>query len=128
MAGNFDAALLSWGDQPDPALRTPIWSPGYPLYINHLSTMSSKTQQPLFDNMTWWEKIVYNDFAQGQAQMTLAERVKYYDQWEEIYATEIPYIFVAVPNTLIAVQNNIGNFFIAQNGQLAFTTYTTFLK
>jgi len=128
MAGNFDAALLSWGDQPDPALRTPIWSPGYPLYINHLSTMNSKTQQPLFDNMTWWEKIVYNDFAQGQAQMTLAERVKYYDQWEEIYATEIPYIFVAVPNTLIAVQNNIGNFFIAQNGQLAFTTYTTFLK
>ena len=128
LAGNFEAALLSWGDQPDPALRTAIWSPGYPLYINHLSTLSKKQQKPLFNNMTWWEKIVYNDFAQGKTQMSLAERIKYYNQWEEIYATEIPYLFVAVPNTLIAVQNNIGNFFVSPNDRIVFTTYTTFMK
>ena len=128
LAGNFQAALLAFGDQPDPQLRKAIWQPGNPLYYCHLSTMDKKTHEPIFENMKWWEKVVWNDFEKGQASMDQALRKQYYDEWQEVYETMLPFIYICKGNNLMVVRKNVGNFFENKQGIIVHSVLTAFFK
>jgi peptide/nickel transport system substrate-binding protein len=128
LAGNFEAALLAFGDQPDPQLRKAIWQPGNPLYYNHLSTMDKKTHAPIFKNMEWWEKAIWNDFEKGQANMDQAVRKEYYDEWQEAYETMLPFIYICKGNSLMVVSKKVGNFFKNDKGIIVGSELTAFLK
>ncbi len=128
LAGDFQAALLAFGDQPDPQLRKAIWQPGNPLYYCHLSTMNKKTHEPVFSNMYWWEKVVWNDFEAAQGTMDQALRKKYYDEWQEVYETMLPFIYICKGNHLIAVKNNIGNFFKNKDNIIVGSVLTAYIK
>ena len=42
LAGDFEAILVAFGNQPDPELRKPIWQPGGSLYYWHRATQPSE--------------------------------------------------------------------------------------
>ena len=128
LAGNYEAALLAFGDQPDPQLRKAIWQPGNPLYYCHLSTLNKNKHEPVFNNMYWWEKNIWNDFEKGQSTMDQTMRKEYYDQWQEIYETMLPFIFVCKGNNLMAVKKDIGNFFKNKEEIIVESPLTAFSK
>lgn len=128
LAGNYEAALLAFGDQPDPQLRKAIWQPGNPLYYSHLSTLNKKDHEPVFSNMYWWEKTIWNDFEEAQATMDQTLRKKYYDEWQEVYETMLPFIFICKGNHLMTVKENIGNFFKNEKNIIVGSSLTVFFK
>lgn len=128
LAGDFEAALLAFGNQPDPQLRKAIWQPARPLYYSHLSTMKGKSQEPIFEEMYDWEKRVYDAFEKGQVTMDPEKRKSYYDEWQMIYAEYVPFIFITKGMDLRAVNNNLGNYFISESGVIVGQNYSVYKK
>lgn len=127
LTGQFEVLLNAFGNQPDPQFRKAIWQPGNPLYYWHLSLMDDNGK-PIKENMYEWEKIVFNIFEKGQVAMEHAERKNHYDKWQEIYAKYLPVIFITKGMDLHAIQNDVGNYFINDNGVIVQTPYTVFKK
>ncbi|BAS28302.1 ABC transporter substrate-binding protein [Limnochorda pilosa] len=128
LAGDFESIIMAFGNQADPQLRKAIWQPGRPLYYWHLSTMEGKEQKPVFGEMFDWERRVYELFEKGQVAMDPAERKAYYDEWQEIYARELPVIFIAKGMNLLAVQKSVGNYFQSEDGVNVGTPYTAYRR
>lgn len=128
LAGEFEAALLAFGNQPDPQLRKAIWQPARPLYYCHLSTMKGKSQEPVFEEMFEWEKRVYEAFEQGEVTMDPAKRKTYYDEWQMIYAEYIPFIFITKGMDLRAVNKDLGNYFVTDKGVIVGQNYCIYKK
>ena len=128
LAGDFESTIMAFGNQPDPQFRKAIWQPGRPLYYFHLSAMKKDTQTPIVENMFDWEKIVFNNFEQGQILMDPLERKTCYDQWQEIYIKYLPVIFITKGMELKGAKNNVGNYFINEHGVLVNTNYSVFKK
>lgn len=128
VAGEFESIIHAFGNQPDPQLRKAIWQPGQSLYYWHGSTLDRTTHQPVFDAMLDWERRVWELFELGQTAMDPAERKSYYDEWQAIYARELPVIFIAKGMNLRAVQKSVGNYFLTEDGVIAGTPYTAFRK
>ncbi len=126
-AGEFEAIIEAFGNQPDPQLRKAIWQPGRPLYYWHRSTMDEK-QEPVLANMEDWELRIFELFELGEVEMDPVQRKAYYDEWQAIYAERVPVIYIAKGMELAAVSNNVGNVFLQANGQIVGTTYTAFIK
>ncbi len=127
LAGDFEAMVMAFGNQPDPQFRKAIWQPGRSLYYWHLSTMS-EDGEPVLENMFDWEHDVFLDFEKGQVAMDTAARKAYYDDWQRIYAEKLPVIFITKGMDLTAVQNNVGNFFLNEDNIIVGQEYTVFKK
>ncbi|MDO7976597.1 ABC transporter substrate-binding protein [Oceanotoga sp. DSM 15011] len=128
-AGNFEMAMLAFGNQPDPQLRKEIWQPGNPLYYNHTSTFDKQNKKAIKENMYDWELRVYDLFDLGQSTMDQSKRREYYNEWQEIYADKIPYIFVCKGMTLMGWNERVGNVYqLKQDGPVIFTNWTIFVK
>ena len=111
LAGDFDALIIAFGNQPDPELRTPIWQPGGSLYYWHRSTQPAEGEtQRNFEAMSDWERRVYDIFDQGAQLTDQAERVSLYKEWQRINAEEVPVIMIAKPVDAAAVYNRVQNF------------------
>ncbi len=126
-AGEFEAIIEAFGNQPDPQLRKAIWQPGRPLYYWHRSTMD-ENQEPVLENMEDWERRVFDLFELGEVEMDPVQRKAYYDEWQAIYAEKLPVIYIAKGMELAAVNNKLGNVFLKDNGQIVGTNYTIFIK
>jgi peptide/nickel transport system substrate-binding protein len=126
-AGEYQAIIEAFGNQPDPQLRKAIWQPGRSLYYWHRSTMD-ENQEPVLANMEDWELRVFDLFELGEVEMDPVQRKAYYDEWQAIYAERVPVIFIAKGMELQAVSNDIGNIFLRPNGQIVGTNYTAFVK
>lgn len=126
LAGEFEAALSAFGNQPDPQLRKAIWQPGRPLYYCHLSTMNGKSQEPIIENMFDWEKKIFVDFEKGEITMDPVQRKAYYDEWQMLYAEYIPFIFITKGMDLRAVNNKVGNYFINDAGVIVGQNYSVY--
>lgn len=126
-AGEFEAIIEAFGNQPDPQLRKAIWQPGNPLYYWHRSTMD-KNQKAVIGNMAGWELRVFELFELGEVEMDPAQRKALYDEWQAIYAEKVPVIFIAKGMALTAVSDKVGNVFTKDNGQIVGTNYTIYMK
>lgn len=126
-AGEFEAIIEAFGNQPDPQLRKAIWQPGRALYYWHRSTMD-ENQQPVLENMVDWERRLFDLFELGEVEMDPVKRKALYDEYQAIYAEKLPVIFIAKGMELAAVNNRVGNVFLKDNGQILGTNYTAFVK
>lgn len=126
-AGQFEALIEAFGNQPDPQLRKAIWQPGRPLFYWHFETMD-KNQQPILENMVDWERRVFDIFELAEVEMDPALRKALYDEWQVIFAEKVPVIFIAKGMALTAVSNKVGNVFLKANGQILGTNYTVYMK
>jgi len=129
LSGNYEAAMMAFGNQPDPQLRKAIWQPGNPLYYNHLSTMDKEDRSAIKSEMYDWELEVWDAFEKGQVTMDQDIRKGYYDRWQEIYAEYVPFIYVLKGMDLMAAQDDLGNFYQQDNfGTITYLVYTLFRK
>ncbi len=125
-AGNFEAGIRAFGNQPDPQLRKAIWQPGTQLYYWHRTTRNPETNAPIFENMLDWEKRVYDLFEKGQIAMDPTVRKTFYDEWQEIYAEYLPVIFVCKGMNLSAANKSLGNVEQNAEGLLSYASWTVF--
>jgi peptide/nickel transport system substrate-binding protein len=110
-AGNFEAILLAFGDQPDPELRKPIWQPGGSLYYWHRATLPAKDGDPAnVAVMAPWEKQIYDIFNSAATETNKAKRKALYTRWQYLFAQNLPVIMIAKPNNVAVVQNRVGNY------------------
>ncbi|QFP75189.1 ABC transporter substrate-binding protein [Deinococcus sp. AJ005] len=108
-AGNYEAMLYAFGDQPDPQLRREIWQPGQALNYWHMSARG-EDGKPVFANMQPWEKRIWDIFDQGATVVDPIKRRALYGEWQALFSKNLPVIMVAKADNLAAVNNKVGNF------------------
>ncbi len=110
-AGDFEAAIYGFGNQPDPQLRKAIWQPGGDLYYWHRSMRSSTPGgTPDLKKMKSWERRIYEIFEQAAQLTDQRQRSALYDEWQLLNAKNLPVIMIAKAANIAAVSNKIGNF------------------
>lgn len=128
LAGNFDAVLSTFGDQPDPQLRKDIWQPGGALHYWRRSLQPVKEgESPNFALMQDWEKRTWDIFAQAEASGDQGQRRRLYNEWQLLFARNLPVILIAKPDSVAAFQNRIGNFYVKNNAVIS-SNYSLFEK
>lgn len=128
LAGDFEAIIMAFGNQPDPQLRKAIWQPGRPLYYWHLSAMDEDTLDPVLEEMFDWERRVFDLFELGEIEMDPAQRKAYYDEWQLLYAQHLPVIFIAKGMDLMVVRQDVGNVFQTEDGVIVTSNYTVYKR
>jgi peptide/nickel transport system substrate-binding protein len=66
---------------------------------------------------TPWEARIDTIFTLGAQEMDKVKRKAFYDEWQEIYAEQLPYIEIVSPLRLAAVRNKFGNVCPAPTGE-----------
>jgi peptide/nickel transport system substrate-binding protein len=56
------------------------------------------------------------------------QRKSYYDKWQLVYAKKLPVIFITKGMDLSAVQDDIGNYYVNDNGIIVGVNHTVFKK
>ena len=108
---DWEATLLAFGDQPDPDLRKPIWQPGGALYYWHQTTQpTTPGGKENFKAMTSWEKRVWTIFDKGSQTTDQGIRKALYEEWQVLFAKNLPVIMIAKGANAAVVSNKIGNF------------------
>ncbi|MGE5549476.1 MAG: ABC transporter substrate-binding protein [Bacteroidota bacterium] len=125
-AGNFEAGIRAFGNQPDLELRKAIWQPGTQLYYWHYSTLDRDKLAAITKNMTDWEKRLYTLFDMGSITTDPAKRKAIYDEVQEIYYDVVPVLFVCKQMNLWSANNSIGNFSQDKQGIVYFAPYTVY--
>ncbi len=127
-AGNFEAGIRAFGNQPDLELRKAIWQPGTQLYYWHYSALDRDKLAAISANMLDWEKRVYELFDLGSITTDPAKRKAIYDEVQEIYHDVVPVIFVCKGMNLSGANKSLGNVTQDKEGIVYFATYTAFRK
>ena len=127
-AGNFEAGIRAFGNQPDLELRKAIWQPGTQLYYWHYSALDKNNLVAITKNMLDWEKRLYELFDQGSINIDPAKRKAIYDEVQEIYHDVLPVIFVSKGMNLTGASKSLGNVTQDKEGIVFFSTYTAFRK
>ena len=109
-AGDFEAAIYGFGNQPDPQLRKAIWQPGGDLYYWHSSLRPKPGTAISTKNMKSWEKRIYAIFEEAARITDQGKRGALYDEWQLLNAKYLPVIMIAKPANIAAVSTKIGNF------------------
>lgn len=111
MAGDYEALLAAFGDQPDPELRKPIWQPGGALYYWHRSTQpATEGGTPNLAKMAPWEKEIYNIFNEAATTTSASKRKALYTRWQLLFAQNLPVTPIAKPENIGAISNKYGNY------------------
>lgn len=110
LGGKLEAVLLSFGDQPDPELRAPIWKPGGSLYYWHPKTQSEPGQDPNFEAMQPFEREIYQIWQQAGAETNPERRRELYQNWQQLAAENRLVLMIAKPMGIGAVANGLENY------------------
>ncbi len=125
-AGNFEAGIRAFGNQPDLELRKAIWQPGTQLYYWHYSTLDRDTLAAITENMMDWETRLYTLFDLGSITIDPVKRKAIYDEVQEIYFDVVPVIFVTKEMNLFAANRSLGNVWQDDQGLVYFASHTAF--
>ena len=111
LAGDYEAIVVAFGNQPDPELRKPIWQPGGSLYYWHRATQPAEPGgEPNFEVMEDWEQRIYEIFEQAATMTDQSARVDLYAEWQRLNAENVPVIMIAKPFNIAAAYNEVQNF------------------
>jgi len=127
-AGNFEAGVRAFGNQPDLELRKAIWQPGTQLYYWHYSALDKDRLAAIPSQMLDWEKRVYELFDLGSITTDVAKRKAIYDEVQEIYHDVVPVLFVCKGMNLWGASKTLGNVTQNKEGIVHFATWTAYRK
>lgn len=127
-AGNFEAGVRAFGNQPDLELRKAIWQPGTQLYYWHYSALDRNKLAAIPAQMMDWEKRVYELFDLGSITTDVAKRKAIYDEVQEIYHDVVPVIFVCKGMNLWGAAKTLGNVTQNKEGIVHFASWAAFRK
>ncbi|OPZ65699.1 MAG: putative ABC transporter-binding protein precursor [Firmicutes bacterium ADurb.Bin506] len=127
-AGNFEAGVRAFGNQPDLELRKAIWQPGTQLYYWHYSALDKDKLAAIPSQMLDWEQRVYELFDLGSITTDVAKRKAIYDEVQEIYHDVVPVLFVCKGMNLWGASKTLGNVTQNKEGIVHFATWTAYRK
>ena len=96
----WEACLLGFTGGVDPYDGSNIWRSTGPSHQWHPNEKTPATP---------WEASVDKLWSQAAHEMDPVKRKALYFKWQDIIATQLPFIFTIVPERHIAIRNNIGN-------------------
>lgn len=96
----WEAIVLGFTGGIEPHDGANIWFSGGP---SHQWNPNQKTPA------TPWEAEIDNLFRRGAQAIDLKERQKIYNRWQFVAADQLPFIYLVVPDSLIAIRNRFGN-------------------
>jgi peptide/nickel transport system substrate-binding protein len=91
----FDAVILGWSLGRDPDCYD-IWH-------------SSKTEEKQYNFVSYKNSVVDGLLVEGRETFDIEKRKKIYHRIHNILAEDVPYTFLYVPDSLVAIQNRIHN-------------------
>ena len=97
---DWDAIILGLTGGIEPHFGNNVWQSSGQLHMWY-----PKQKQPA----TSWEERIDDIFNQAVQELDREKRKKLYDQWQEIVAENVPFIYTVLPAGLFAVRNKFGN-------------------
>jgi peptide/nickel transport system substrate-binding protein len=76
---------------------------------------------------TEWEARIDELFEKGASATEIEERVKYYNEFQEIIANKVPVIYTVTPNALFAVRNTLENTEPTAYGEMWWNIYEQYI-
>jgi peptide/nickel transport system substrate-binding protein len=99
---DYDAAIMGLGGgDPDPNPEMNVWLSNGSTHLWHLDEA-----QPATD----WEREIDRLMQQQIITLDYAKRKRMYDRVQELIAANLPFIFLATPDVLVAAKGQVGNF------------------
>ncbi len=115
---NFDTIIIGLTGGVEPHSGSNVW-PSH----GHLHMWNPQQEEPA----TEWEARIDELFEQGASATEIDERVKYYDEFQEIIAERVPVIFTVTPNALYAVRNTLKNTEPTAYGEMWWNIYEHYI-
>lgn len=104
MAGkNYESGLLAFTGGTEPNSGANVWKSDGRLHSFDVRTGDDPS--PVRD----WEEEIDELFKSGVQTMDFKERKKIYDKFQEIVYEQMPFVYVASPETLAAAKNDLAN-------------------
>jgi peptide/nickel transport system substrate-binding protein len=98
---DYDSGIMGLTGDNEPNNGANVWKSNGRL---HLFDVKSSQTNPIIRD---WEKEIDYLFSEGVQHLDFQSRRKYYDRFQEIIAEENPLIYLASPNSLSAISNQI---------------------
>lgn len=99
---DYEAAIMGLGGgDPDPNPEMNVWLSSGSTHLWHLGET-----QPATD----WEREIDQLMQQQMITLDYEKRKHLYDRVQELIAQNLPFIFLATPDVLVAAKNQVGNF------------------
>ncbi len=99
---DWDACILGLTGGIEPHFGKNVWDSSA-----HLHMWYPQQKQPA----TQWEARIDEIFNQAVQELDTAKRREFYDEWQEVVAEELPFIYTVLGPYLVAVRNKLGNIF-----------------
>jgi len=97
---NYDTIIIGLTGGVEPHSGANVW-PSH----GHLHMWNPQQEEPA----TEWEARIDELFEKGASATEIEERVKYYNEFQEIIAERVPVIYTVTPNSLYAIRNDLKN-------------------
>jgi len=97
---DFDTIIIGLTGGVEPHSGSNVWPSN-----GHLHMWNPVQEEPA----TEWEARIDELFELGASAVKTEERVKYYNEFQEIIADRVPVIYTVTPNSLYAIRNNLKN-------------------
>ncbi len=99
---DYEAAIMGLGGgDPDPNPEMNVWLSNGSTHLWHMGET-----QPATD----WEREIDQLMQQQMITLDYEKRKRLYDRVQELIAANLPFIFLATPDVLVAARNQVGNF------------------
>ena len=116
---DWDAVILGLTGGIEPHFGNNVWQSS-----GHLHMWYPRQEKPA----TSWEKRIDDIFNMAVQELNKDKRKKLYDEWQEIVAENVPFIYTVLPESLFCVRNKFGNLYPTSYGGAFHNLEEIFIK
>ncbi len=116
---DWEACILGLTGGTEPHFGVNVWKSSGNLHMWYPKQKKPSTQ---------WEKEIDDIFDKAVQELDNKKRKEYYNKWQQIVAKELPLIYTALPERLIALRNKFGNINPAPLGGLLHNLEEIYVK
>ncbi|MBU4141012.1 MAG: ABC transporter substrate-binding protein, partial [Candidatus Omnitrophica bacterium] len=116
---DWNAVILGLTGGIEPHFGNNVWQSS-----GHLHMWYPRQEKPA----TSWERRIDDIFNRAVQELNKEKRKKLYDEWQEIVAENVPFIYTVLPDSLFAVRNKFGNLYPTSYGGAFHNLEEIFIK
>ena len=115
---DFDTIVIGLTGGVEPHSGSNVWPSD-----THLHMWNPQQESPA----TEWEARIDELFELGASAIETEQRVKYYNEFQEIIADKVPVIYTVTPNSLYAIRNSLKNTEPTAFGEVTWNIYEQYI-